>query len=140
VIQVLDKQHDGFKVLLESIDANRTTVIQEGATSSTITTRKDETNMTTTRQEWMAKVPRLGFWRHEPHLVPIVRKLFDEQKLDDDELQAVRRYVQSWITWTGLIPEDPEYVAFMEELQIASQQHLMTKTVFRLMEYGIDPF
>lgn len=192
VSQLLDKHHEGFKVLLETIDA----VIQEGAscgcpTSSTIPTREDETNMTTTRrsgrrsmkdalkkyrwrhdkkryfessihdgltwlkknevlseneaimttrQDWMAKVPRLPFWQHEPALVPIVKKLFDEQKLDDDELATLRAYMQSWITWTALVPEDLAYIALMEEIAVASQRHLMTKTIDRLLEYGIDPF
>jgi hypothetical protein len=88
----------------------------------------------------MQKVPRLQFWQNEPSLVPVVKKLLDEQSLSEAELAQVKEYVQSWITWLALIPDDVEYVALMEEIAVASQRHLMTKTIFRLMEYGIDPF
>ncbi len=94
----------------------------------------------TTREEWAAKTPRMQFWQNEPTLVPIVKKVFDEQTLSEDELGLLKAYLQSWITWVSLIPEDADYVAIMEEIQMASQRHIMSKTVFRLLDYAIDPF
>ena len=96
--------------------------------------------MMTSRKEWMARVPRLPFWKQDPGLVPIVKKALAHEPLKPGELQSLRIYMQSWITWTALIPEDAEYLAFIEEILVKGQRHLISRTRERLAEYEIDPF
>lgn len=137
VIQILDEHHAGFEAILASMEAG-TSMPPIGQVQMP---RPIGTNVKTMRrQEWMQKVPRLQFWQNEPSLVPVVKKLFDEQTLTEAELAQVKEYVQSWITWLALIPDDVEYVALMEEIAVASQRHLMSKTIDRLLEHDIDPF